>query len=300
MVARPAQARSRKPAEKRLVGGRHVVPAVALLCPLPRRGPESLPPGGVGQERAEEAGQGRRVAGVPPEGGVAGHLPVLGGVVGEDGPTEPHRLDEGRVRSADLGRVDVGRRVRQERPVSLAVDRSRQEDSRVLRGLFLQAGDEPLGVGGRADEDEARIAGDVAKGPDDGVGVVLGLEARDVEDVAAALEPQPVEDREVLRRAEVGAVGDEDRLLSVALEVVAADLLRVRDDDVGQDAREPLGKGIDGLPRPVPLPPVPLEPVDVQEDARSGAEEARQAAGEGVGPVADEDGVVALDRRVQT
>ena len=78
-----------------------------------------------------------------------------------------------------------------------------------------------LGVGGLADDDERRVAGDVAEGPDDGVGVVLGLEARDVEDVAPRLEPEPVEDRRSLRRAEVAAVRDEGRLAAVALAVVA-------------------------------------------------------------------------------
>ena len=110
------------------------------------------------------------------------------------------------------------------------------------------------------------------------VGLVLGLEPADVEEEAAGLDVgvDPVAG-EVRRRVAVEerrAVQDHRRRLAVALPVVVADHVRVGDDRVRVDEREPLA---DGVPRPAdrpPLRPLALDAVDVEHDLG-----ARAAAG---------------------
>ena len=65
-------------------------------------------------------------------------------------------------------------------------------------------------------------------------------------------------------RTRLGAVGDEFRLLAVALPIVVRDLPGIRDGRCGKHGREALGNQVPGAPQPVPLLPVPFEPVDVE------------------------------------
>jgi hypothetical protein len=195
--------------------------------------------------------------------------------------------------------VDVDGCVCEELAVALAVDGAGQEDAPVSGGFGLDGGDERVGIGRAAEEDERRRSGDAPVGAHDGVGVVLGLETRDVEDVAAGRKAKAIERGRPGGLGQIGAVRDEERLLAVRRAVVSLDRARVRHEHVRQHAAEPFGDRVREAARRVPLSPVAFEAVDVQDDAGSGAEEAREPAREGVHAVAHEDGVVPLGGGVE-
>jgi len=85
----------------------------------------------VVQEFLERRGQLHRSAVVPA--GVTENLAMLGDVVGHDRIASAHRLDQGRVGPADLGGLDVRRRVRPEDVVAVTIDRAEEADPRVGR-----------------------------------------------------------------------------------------------------------------------------------------------------------------------
>ncbi len=63
---------------------------------------------------------------------------MFGHVVGDDRRSAAHRLDQGRMRAADLGRLDVGHGVRLKLRITLAEDISSERDARSLCGDRLE------------------------------------------------------------------------------------------------------------------------------------------------------------------
>ena len=110
-------------------------------------------------------------------------------------------------------------------------------------------------------------------GLDHHVGVVLRLEAADVEDVTTGLQAQARQRSIVGRRPHVGAVGKVVRRSPVGAFVVRLDHPGVRDDV----HREPRGhrraRPVVGPADPVPLCPLPLEAVHVEDHALPGKHE---------------------------
>ena len=122
--------------------------------------------------------------------------------------------------------------------------------------------------------------------------IVLGLEARDVEEVVALLDPQPAKHPALPERSRVDAIGHDRRGRAVAREVVRADHLGVGHQPVRQHAGQALGEREDRPPEGTPFGAALLDPVHVQERGRAGGREQRQE--EGVRGVHDERGVEAL------
>jgi len=87
--------------------------------------------GGIVEDRLDVARELGR--GPIEEAGVTENLAMLGDVVGDDRIARAHRLDQGRVGPADLGGLDVRRRVRPEDVVAVTIDRAEEADPRVGR-----------------------------------------------------------------------------------------------------------------------------------------------------------------------
>ncbi len=132
---------------------------------------------------------------------------------------------------------------------------------------------------------------------DDPVGVVLGLQARHVEDVALRSETQAIERLASGRLGQIAAVGDEDGGHAVTVAVVVLDDLCIRHDRVRDDRRKRFRDAVGKLSKSVPLAPVALEAVYVQDDARL-AGQPRQKRRRGIDRIADEDGVKTFEGRV--
>ena len=119
---------------------------------------------------------------------------------GEDEVARGHRLDERGVRAPDRGRLDVGQGAALEVGVGLAVEAAEQADARVGRGQASEPALYVVRVRRIADDEQRHVAGDGRVGADDEVGLVLGLETADVEDVATGLDARQPVAREVRRR----------------------------------------------------------------------------------------------------
>ena len=112
--------------------------------------------------------------------------------------------------------------------------------------------------------------------------VVLGFEAGDVEEVAAAREPQLRQQARRRERPRRDPVGDHRGGRTVPGEVMVVDHPGVGHQRVGQGAGEPLGEGVDGASERSPLGPPLLDAVHVEGDGYAAAGEQRQEEGVGL------------------
>ena len=121
---------------------------------------------------------------------------------------------------------------------------------------------------------------------DHDVGVVLGLEPTDIQDVPVRLESQRRERRSGWRAPRIAPVRDVDGRLAEPPKVVIGDHPGVRDERDRQARGELGAELVVPPPESVPLTPLPFEPIDVQDDPRPG--QSRDEGERGVGVVADE------------
>ncbi len=234
-------------------------------------------------EEALELGGQRRHALLAGErqAGVADRLDVRRVIVDEHAVAGGERLEDDRVRAAHLGRraEDVG--VALQLPVAAAEDVAGEDDARVAGALDLL--DVVVGVGRAADDDELHpprpLARDAAERLDEHVGVVLGLQAADEQDVAARLQPEAVERLGALVAGVLDAVRHDADALAVALLEDLGDRVRVGDRGVRPARRVALGEAQVGLGERRPLRAVGVQPVDVdhRRDAGAARDEAHRA-----------------------
>ena len=189
--------------------------------------------------------------------------------------------------AADFGGVDIGEAVGAEFAVAEVIDAAGHDDAGVFGVADLA--DVLVGVGGVADEGEAEVGLNGFEGLTDLKGVVFGFEAADIEEVAAGLKVQAIEDGGGGFPAGVGSVGDEGGLFAVGFEVVALDRGGVGNDDVGEPGGEAFGDVEPPFAGAVPFFAKAFDAVDVEGDGD--AEESGDGGEDGVGSVADENGV---------
>ena len=160
----------------------------------------------------------------------------------------------------------------------------------------MQLGDVGVGIRSVADDDQRQIGRDATIGLDHDVRVVLGLEPTDVEDVAPWLQPEPDRGSRRRARAQRRAVREQVRRAAVGAEVVVLDHGGVGDHVDGQSGGDPCADSVVGLADPIPLGPLPLESIDVEDDVPVG--QAKDDDRRDVRRVADIDDVVPVKRRV--
>ena len=225
--------------------------------------------------------------------GVADDLDVFRRGQRQDAVAVAHRLDERRVRAADLRGVDVAVSVLLQGTVGVAEDEAREDDAAVAARERAQAADVLVRVGRVADDQKLVRRPHAPERLDDHRRVVFGFEARDVEHVTVRLHPPLADCGAVESALDLRAVNDHRRVGLVFGEVVVLYDARVRHRLVRQPHGESLRHTVVVLPQPVPLAPLVLKPVDVDGDGHArGAKYWREGR---VGGVADERGVEASE-----
>src|SRR5262249_40532692 len=154
---------------------------------------------------------------------------------------------------------NVGKAMRAKFLVTAAVDRSGRHDARIRRIAHLA--DVVVRIGRVAYQRQAQIRADPLEALAYQQRVVLGLHAADVEEVAPAPQAKTARLAAPLTGAYLGAVGDENALLAIALAIVGANRLGVRHYLGRTEGRQPLRKLIPSLRQAVPLLAISLQSI---------------------------------------
>ncbi len=226
-------------------------------------------------EQALELGRQRRHARLAGErhARVADGLDVRRVVVDEHAVARGQRLEDHRVRAADLRRSaeDVG--VVLQLPVAAPEDVAREDHPRVAGALDLL--DVVVRVRRAADDDELHalrpLAGDAAERLDEHVRVVLGLQAPDEQDVLVRLQAEALERLGAGVAGVLDAVRHDPDALAVALLEDLRDRVRVGDRRVRPLRRVALGEAQVRLRDGGPLRAVGVQAVDVDQRRDAGA-----------------------------
>ena len=160
---------------------------------------------------------------------------MLRDVIGDDACAAAHRLDQGGVRAADLGRLDVHQGIRLELGISVAEHVAGQHHARGSAAASLQARSctrSHMVRRRRSRADAERPRGRRRRGtPRARFGVVLGLQAADIQQVPPGLQPEPLEVSPGGTVRASAAVRDVDRGLPIPFSYQLGDDARVGDED---------------------------------------------------------------------